>query len=96
MRPERSRHIESAFRVTTLAVVLALLLGPVADLLCRSVCDARSAARSGCHHHDADGRLVAAALPPDARPLDSRAGSWCQVGGRPSLHRPPDLTPLDG
>lgn len=78
MPPDRPRHIARAFRVTALAVVLGLFLGPVADPLCRSLCDLRSAAASGCHQPGADGQVVAGAvachrstpvataLPPDA------------------------------
>ena len=109
MTPERPRHIENAFRVTTLAVVLALLLGPVADLLCRSMCDPRSAAGAGCHHHDTDGQvvaraaachasaLVAAVLPPDATrrtaPRVDAGHAPPPVG--PSLSVRPALQPLD-
>jgi hypothetical protein len=79
MTPGRHSHVERVLRVTTLAVVLALVLGPAANMPCLTVCGHSSAVTSGCHHNDANGKvtaaasvachssmLVAAALPADA------------------------------
>ena len=41
------------FRVTLLSVVLTLLVGPHATLLCKAWCDPADAARAGCHHDGA-------------------------------------------
>lgn len=78
MTPGRPRRIETALRLTTLAVALVLVLGPLADLLCRAVCVPNAAATSDCHRHGADATIAAASgechstmlapagLPPDA------------------------------
>ena len=78
MTPGRPRRIETALRLTTVAVVLGLVLGPSADLLCRVVCVPNAAATPNCHHGDADANVVTAGgechspmlvpgdLPPDA------------------------------
>jgi hypothetical protein len=78
MTSGRPRRIETALRLTTVAVVLALVLGPLADLLCRVVCVPHTAATSNCHRHGAGVTVVAASgechstiltpagLPPDA------------------------------
>jgi len=60
MTPGRPRRVESAFRLTAVAVVLALALGPMADLLCRAVCDLHAAGRSGCHHDEKNVKVLAA------------------------------------
>ena len=38
------------FRATLLSIVLSMAVGPNVSLLCRTWCDARAAAASGCHH----------------------------------------------
>ena len=80
------RRSEAALRLTTVAVVLALVLGPLADLLCRAGCVPTAAATSNCHRHGADATVVAAGgechtpvlapagLPPDATRRDLTGG----------------------
>lgn len=103
------RRIETALRLTTVAVVLALVLGPLADLLCRAVCVPNAAATPNCHRHGADATVAAAtaechstmlapaALPPDAtrRGLASGDAGDALFPTGISASRPPDRRALD-
>jgi len=50
----------SVFRVAVLSVVLTLAVGPNASLLCRTRCDQKAAAASGCHHEELTGSAIVA------------------------------------
>ncbi|HEX2344687.1 MAG TPA: hypothetical protein VHI98_29730 [Vicinamibacterales bacterium] len=41
------------FRATVLSIVLTLMAGPSASILCKAWCDPADAAAQGCHHRDA-------------------------------------------
>lgn len=51
---------QTTLRLTTVAVMLALVLGGHGDLVCRAVCALNAAATSNCHHQAADAKVVAA------------------------------------
>ena len=105
----RPRRIETALRLTTVAVVLALVLGPLADLLCRAVCVPNATATSDCHRHAADATIAAASgechstmlapagLPPDAtrRALASGDAGDALFPTGIAASRPPDRRVLD-
>jgi hypothetical protein len=109
MTPRRPRRLESALRLTTVAVALVLVLGPLADLLCRAVCVPNAAAAPNCHRHGADATvaaaggechptmLVPAGLPPDASRRALASGdvgdALCPTGIGAS--RPPHCRALD-
>ena len=109
MTPGRPRRIETALRLTTLAVALVLVLGPLADLLCRAVCVPNAAATSDCHRHGADATIAAASgechstmlapagLPPDAtrRALASGDAGDALLPTGIAASRPPDCRALD-
>lgn len=40
------------FRATVLSIVLTLVAGPNASVLCKAWCDPAAAAATGCHHTD--------------------------------------------
>ena len=42
----------SVFRATVLSIVLTLVAGPNASVLCKAWCDPAAAAAAGCHHTD--------------------------------------------
>jgi hypothetical protein len=109
MTAARPRRIETALRLTTVAVVLALAVGPLADLLCRAVCVPNAAAMPMCHRHGADATVVAArdechspmlapaGLPPDATrlPLASGDAGDALLPTGIAASRPPDCRALD-
>lgn len=106
MTPGCPRRSEGAFRLTTVAVALALVLGSPADLLCRAVCVLNGAATSTCHRHGADATVAAANgechstilapadLPPDATRRGLASGDAVFPTGI-AASRPPDCRALD-
>ena len=109
MTPGRACRVETALRLTTVAVVLALVLGPLADLLCRAVCVPNASATPNCHRHGADATVVAAGgechspvlapagLPPDAtrRGLASGDADDALLLTGIAASRPPDCRELN-
>lgn len=109
MTSGRPRRIETALRLTIVAVGLALVLGHPADLLCRAVCDLNAAAPSNCHRHGADATIAAASgecpstmlapagLPPDGtrRGLASGDAGDALFPTGIAASRPPDRRALD-
>lgn len=108
MTPGRPRRIETSLRLTTVAVGLALVLGPLAELLCRAVCVPNAAATADCHRHRADATVVTArgechsamlapaGLPPDATRRGVASGDAdALLPTGIAASRPPDCRALD-